>query len=343
MRLLSHSEIETALACQAQHAFRYTGRLTDGDALKPRATAPRLREGRAWGAAVAAWHANADLGPMPAFVPAVKALEDSLAEDAAEQKEAGVYMAEEHAEFSARLGSLLVHYTDTADQLAIDRLEGQLLVGIPSRNGGRKSTRYRFEGYVDGVHLDGAGRTWIVEFKNRNRLSSFEQIQRSPQIRRYAWAYRERYGVDVAGVIVDERLNEIPKPARILASGKASHAKDQLTTPELYIAACEETGEEPKPETVEALTQRKWQARHTVIFRPGELDETGRELVSAAKLIQQLDSGELYPIRKPPPQGCGGCAFREICDSPDGDLVDAYFRRVPPKRARSNKEEAVSV
>lgn len=341
MRLLSHSEIDTALTCQARHAFRYTGHLTDGDALKPRASAPPLREGTAWGAAVAAWHANADLGPMSAFAPAVKALEDSLAKDAAEQKEAGVYIAADHAEFSARLGSLLVHYTDTAEQLKIDRLEDRLLVGIPSRNGGRKSTRYRFEGYVDGIHLDDPGRTWIKEYKLRGRLSSYESVAKSPQIRRYAWAYRERYGVEPAGVIVDERLNEIPKPARILASGKVSHAKDQMTTPELYIAACEETGETPKPETVESLTSRKWQARHTVIFRPGELDETGRELVSAARLIQQLDSGDLYPIRKPPIQGCSGCAFREICDSPDGDLVDAYFRRVPPKRSRSDKEEAV--
>jgi hypothetical protein len=341
MRLLSHSETQTALDCFAKHAFRYSGHLTDGDALKPRASAPRLREGTAWGAAVAAWHANAGIGPMPAFVPAVKALEESLAKDAAEQKAAGVYMAEEHAEFSARLGSLLVHYTDTAEQLPIDRLEGQLLVGIPSRNGGRKSTRYRLEAYVDGVHVDDAGRTWIVEFKLRGRLSSLEQIARSRQTRWYAWAYREIHGVEPAGVIVDERLNEIPKPARILKSGKASYAKDQITTSDLYREACEATGETPAPETVEALDSRQWSQRHPIIFRKGELDEAGDQLVSAARLIQGLDSGDLYPIRNPSPQRCGMCAFREICDSPDGDLVDAYFRRVAPKRLRSDKEEAV--
>ena len=328
------------MECQASWDFTYGGHLA-GDALKPRATAPRLREGRAWGAAVAAWHANADLGPMPAFVPAVKALEDSLAEDAAEQKDAGVYIPEDHAEFSARLGSLLVHYTETADQLSIDRLEDRLLVGIPSRNGGRKSTRYRFEGYVDGVHVDEQDRTWVKEYKLRGRLSSLDQVQKSRQIRRYAWAYREIYGVDPAGVIVDERWNEIPKPARILVSGKPSHAKDQLTTSALYVEACGSAGDKPKVDVIEALDARRWQARHVVVFRPRELDETGRELVSAARLIQQLDSGDLFPVRNPSPSRCGGCAFKEICDEPTDDLVDAYFWRVPPKRDRSDKEEAV--
>lgn len=340
MRLLSHTEVSKALDCQAAWDFGYGGHLA-GDALKPRATAPRLREGRAWGRAVAAWHEHAVATDAFQLAGATDALEAALNEDATEQREAGVYMEDEHKALTVRLGKMLAHYHVTAEPVQLDRLEHELTVGVPSRTGARKSSRYRFEAYLDGVHVDEQGRTWLVEFKLRTRLSSLEQIVKSRQIRWYAWAYRELYGVEPAGVLVDERWNEVPKPARELTSGKPSHAKDQLTTVDRYRALCEEKGEDPKPEVIEALESRRWQARHPVIFRPGELDEAGLQLVSAAKLIQQLDSGGLYPIRNPGPQRCPGCVFREICNEPDSDLVDAYFRRVPAKRDRPIDREAV--
>jgi hypothetical protein len=340
-RTLSHSEVSSALDCQAQHDFRYVGHLV-GSALKPRATAVRLREGRAWGAAVAQWHADCQRwGVKPLISNAMRVLGATLDEDAAEQCEAGVYIAEEHTDLTVRLSEMLIHYVETAEPLPISRLEDEMLVGIPSRNGRRRSSRYRFLGYADGVHVDEEGRTWLVEFKLRGRLTSLEQIALSRQIRWYAWAYREIAEVEPSGVIVDERWNEIPKAARVnKGRGKtptpvASHAVDQLTTPDRYVEACLETGEEPKAETVEAFGRRRWQQRHAVIFRSGELDEAGRQLVSAAKLIQQLDAGDLYPIRNPSPTRCGGCAFREICPNPnDVQLVDAFFRRVPAKRDR---------
>ncbi len=81
IRPISHSESSTALDCQSKHAFAYTGRLTGGYALKPKSVAPQLREGRAWGAAVAAWHStDGDVDR------AMVALEATLSLNAADQQ-----------------------------------------------------------------------------------------------------------------------------------------------------------------------------------------------------------------------------------------------------------------
>lgn len=319
-RSISHTEVQALLGCQAKHDFGYVGRLA-GTALKSLTVAPRLREGRAWGAAVAAWHErNGDLHP------AVLTAEAALRSDVREQVRAGVYMQDEHEEISNLIYGLLAHHHEIADPLSIRRLEGE--VGAEILPG------CTFEGRVDAEHVDEQDRVWPVEYKLRSRLSSYEQIALSRQIRRYAWAYREATGREPAGVIVEERLREVPKPARILQSGKVSHAKDQLTTPELYERACIETGEEPKPEVVEHLDSRPWWQRVPVLFRPGELDEAGEELASAARQVAMFDAGELFPLRNPSPQNCGGCEFREICPDPTPDLVDALFERRPPKRDR---------
>lgn len=355
-RLLSHSEIDTALTCWARHAFAYTGRLTGGQTLKPRTTAPILSEGRAWGAAVAAWHAHG--GELTALFDGHDALRKSISADAEQMAEAGVPpSAELLTEMENRLGAMLDHYAATCEPLApLTMLEGTLDTPLLSRSGtGRASTRYRFTGFIDGYTVID-GRQWIVEFKLRGQLTPPELLERQRQIRWYAWAlarmqgYGVNHGTLPAGVIVDERLNEVPQqPRTVQAKRKGegvdgrvpSHAKDQVTTPELYADLCHEYGELPKLEVVEHMRQREWQRRFPILFRPGELEEAGRELTSAAKLIRDLDSGELDPIRHAKRQTCNGCRFKAICTNPGDDLlVDSLFTRTEPKRLRPDREEA---
>jgi hypothetical protein len=343
IRTVSFSEISTALRCQARHAFSYTGHLTRGDALKPLVSPPILRDGRAWGATVAELHRT---GTRAA---ALKALNESLREDAAEQQKVGVYDEQLHREARDRLTAILNHYADTAEVFRIARSEVELNVPLPARSGdpASRSSRYRLQAFLDGVHVDSAERVWIVEYKLRGSLTSAEQIALSRQLRYYAWAFHRLTGVAPAGALTVERLNQQPKPPRLVkARGKSdrlvpSHAKDQLTTAEAYIATCGEYSVDPHPETVESLRQRRWQQTVPVLFRQGELDETARELAAAAHLIGGLDSGRDYPLRHVTPMNCPGCQFKEICPSPDPALVDAMFYRVPPKRLdpdRNRKE-----
>lgn len=351
-RTLSYSEISSALTCQARWDFAYGGHLTGGHTLRRRETAQLLSDGRAWGAAVAAWHATDSSAPdeLSQRWEAHLALRASYAADAIEQREREVYVdAGLVAERIDRLSLILDHYISTASKLEnLTRVEDELDVPLPSRSGKRKSTRYRLQAFLDGFTVDEAGHEWIVENKLRTTLTPAKQIQLSRQILWYAWARQQESGRQVVGVFVDERLNDAPKPARLVkAKTKAekalgeftvSHAKDQMTTPEAYLAACVEFESEPHPETLDALRARRWQQRVPIVFGPGALDEAGKELTSVAKQIRDLDSGELYPVRNAQPQHCRGCRFMDICANPRDELyVKTLFEFSEPKRLRQEK------
>lgn len=338
-RLLSHSEIQMALTCPARHAFAYTGRLTAGTTLRSRSIAVVLSEGRAWGAAVAKWHEKGHT--LLGAVEAVEALRASLDEDELQMRVAGLSPdLTQRVQIEEKLISIFSHYTATQKPLRnLTRLEDEIIERIPSRGGVKRSTHYRFQCFIDGWTTDIDENPWLVEFKLRNRLSSTQLIQTDRQLRWYSWALREAKGIEPVGVILDERLNQAPKPARLLkdrhGGHTVSHAIHQLCTAEEYVAACQHFGVEPLQETLRHLNARAWGMRTHIMFRKGELDEAGLELTSAAKLIRDLDSGELAPIRNVSAMNCNGCRFREICPHPEDELyVDTLFERTIPKRKR---------
>lgn len=328
-RRISHSEASRWLDCQAAGDFTYGWQLA-GSSLKPRTTHLRLREGKAWGRAMASYHSG-----IHSITPAQEIMR-SLDEDA----EGMLIEPEDMEETRTKLLALLQSYAAEATSLMVDQTELELDVQIPARSGKRASTVYRFTGFIDAVKREPGG-DWLAEFKLRGQLSTLEQVSFMRQIRWYAWGYQQQTGREVAGVIVDERLNQEPKPARILASGLPSHATNQITTPGLYAAACREVGIEPQEETLTALAARRWQERHTVFLTRAEIEEAGKQLTSVANLAGQFDSGLLYPTRNPSQFRCPSCAYRDICNSPnDADLVDALFDRVPAKKDRREEVAA---
>lgn len=368
-RAISFTESSNILTCQAQWDFNYGGYLA-GACLKPRAVPTRLQEGSAWGAGVAAFHAATEDKVDAGIMAIVKSLDD----EAEKLKKKGVYDLEAHLAMAAKLRALLEQYGAEEDARPIPLeglggLEQELLVPLPSRSGKGDSNRYFLQVFFDGVFVDDDGRVWLVEFKLRDNLSALELVTNGRQIRYYAWAYEREYGRAVAGVIVDERLNAQPKPPKIVNSKKGvgrevevdvldketkeptgekktvwrapSTDKAQLTTPELYIAACEEYEVDVDEAMVAALGDRAWSQRHRIFLTPREIEESGTELVSLGRQVAAVDSGEVYPVRNVKPQNCNGCRFREICNDPhDTELVDSLFDRRPPKRDRKPEEEA---
>lgn len=336
VRLISHSEAAGLLDCQVKHAFAYTGRLTDGQALKPKMQASQLREGRAWGAGVAAWHSNQDAEPVECGLAAIV---ESLDDDAITQQENGTYDAVEHEQTYDHLKALLLDYATDAEPMSLTRLEHEITVGIPSRTGRQTSNRYRLQAFLDGVHTDDEGRDWIVEFKCRKRLSDFDQIAKARQTRWYAWAWAKATGHPVAGVIVEERLNATPSPVKL--NKDSSPSKVQSCRPDSYAQAFEGIDAEPDPEVMAKLRQKTWHKRHVLLLTSRELDEAGRQLASVGSLIHQLDAGSLFPVRNPSPMRCPGCAFKDICTDPgDTALVDALFERRAPKREKEELAHA---
>lgn len=343
-RTLSYSEISSALTCQAKHAFAYSGHLTGGQVLKLKNLSTGLSNGRAWGAAVAAWHGHKDTLfdlPIDAAWAAHSAMLASYEQDRAEQIELGAFVLPRQ---DFRLGQMLDQYMEVSPQLPnLTALEGDFVVPVPSRTGRQGSSRYRFQARVDGICVRDTG-VWIVEFKLRKRLTDPAQIQLSRQIRWYAWAVQQHLGVPVAGVIVDERLNEAPKLPRLVRAKRKSegidglvpsHAVDQLCRAEDYIDVCEDYGVDPVPATVSAMEQRRWQWQTSIPFRRSELVEAGQELVSAAQTVRDLDSGSRYPVRNAQPFICQGCNFKPICANPeDHAYVQTLYALGVPKRDR---------
>lgn len=381
-RTISYSEVSTAEDCQAAHAFSYTGHLTGGQTLKPRATAPRLSAGTAWGAGVAAYHSFSDGFPVLAVAEGRNAISNALLADRARQEAAGFVDEGSFEELEALLYAELDHYVELAiaqdpHRLAaqlqpvpikMTRLEKTLTVAVPSRSGlmtqphihdgapprRRKSSKYRFLSKIDGWFEDEdglygpPGAPWIVEIKHRDRLQPVWLMERARQYRWYAWSYEQVTGVRPHGILIDERVHDVPKEPRLVKAKRKSegidgmapsHAKDQLCTAEDYIALCAEYGVEPEPEAVEHMRQRRWQQRVPIEFRPSELEEAGRELASAAAMVGRLDRGEDYPLRNAKQSTCNSCRFKDICPTPDDDfIVDMAFDRRTPKRLLPPKE-----
>jgi hypothetical protein len=331
MRVISHSEASSALACPAKHAFAYTGRLTGGTALSSKVKALRLRAGSAWGAAVAAWH---EFGDRQAYA----ALYESLDSDAKEMQEFGGYDSREHLELAEHLGFVLAHYIDTAPRFNhFHSPERELRIDIPGMPG------FGFLGYIDGIEADEDARNWIVEFKLRDKAGNFTAPDVLPLLRQprwYALAAEKSLGFPIAGVILDERESGFPGPVKLNKAdkeGRQAPRKGQAgCSVDDYLAAAEAAGMAPDEETVEKLRRRVWHKRQEVIFLPGELEEAELELRSLAQTIRDLDSGERYPVRAAGPL-CRSCDFREICPEPGAEeIVSMLFKRVPPKRERVN-------
>lgn len=338
-RLISHSEASALMDCQAKHDFSYVGQLA-GSALKAKSTAPQLREGGAWGAAIAAWHEHA--GEDVALEHAKAALEIRLSLDAADQQAFGTYDPDEHTRIAEHLLALIEDYTAHTEPIPLTRPEHKLEVPIPSRTGLRSSNRYRLVAFLDGIHTDSEGRDWIVEFKLRKQLQAFELIAKARQTRWYAWAWRRATGRSVAGVIVDQRLNAVP--AAVKLNKDETPSKVQSCRPDAYFQAFGSLEGEPDAEVVAKLYAKQWSSRHRLLLTDAELEEAGKQLASVGSLVHQLDAGLLFPVRNPSPMRCPGCAFREICTDPgDTELVEALFERRPPKHEREEEADASPV
>lgn len=330
-RLLSVSESSTLLDCPWRHALAYTGVLTNGDALVPRDTPMLLREGRAWGRAMAVLHSST-WDHTTHLVDAETAVRESIREDAAERERWGLYDPEAEAAAAELVLGALHHYYASTELLPLFGAETHLVMSLPARE--RHSNRYKLEAYLDGLHTDEHG-TWVVEFKWRAaRLQDYELAARQRQLRWYAWAWQEHTGRPITGVILDERLGQVPEPVRLNQDGRVS--KVQSCTPEAYEAAGGRDAD-----VLARLKGKTWQARRRITFREHELEQAGWELRSLARLVQLYDSGQLAPIRHAHERNCRGCRYRAVCDDPwDTELVDALYERVPPKRLREEASSA---
>ncbi len=89
--------------------------------------------------------------------------------------------------------------------------------------------RAEYSGTLDRVVIDEWGQLWIVEYKTAKSIQTLH-LANDSQVSSYCWAGPYIYGQPVVGVIYQQHRKDIPKPPKILASGKLSTDKNQLTT-----------------------------------------------------------------------------------------------------------------
>lgn len=326
-RFISVTEVGELLECQAKHAFGYTGALSGGKCLEPLVPHLNLRRGRAWGAGVAHWHEHGE------FAPASLAMLAALDDDVQAMQQAGVWteeLAAEHYALYESLASILSDYAATAERLTFDSPERELRVDIGD-------TGFGFLGFLDGLHTDADGRVWLVEFKLRGELTPAEHVGLDRQVRWYGWACRELFDIEPAGLIYDERTTFVPGPVKMNADGETPTKRQAGCTADAYAAAWRAVGKEPDEATMAALGKRETHGRTHVVFTPRELDDAGRELVTATKLVRAFDERLLHPVRNTQKGRCARCKFREICPDPTGsiEILPALFALKPPKSGRA--------
>jgi CRISPR/Cas system-associated exonuclease Cas4 (RecB family) len=320
MTTITQSMVASLLQCPAKFSFEY-GDMA-GFPIRPKVPALRLREGRAWGEAAQRYHAYALSDHPRAVSEATRGIVEMLEEDAQAMRDAGMWDETEHDETVAKMFDILAHYCATSEPLNLIQREHELSLVFPD---------FTYQCHIDGVHQDPDGGIWIVEFKLRGagRMTPLDQIQLWRQIRWYALSYGVNYGQPVRGVIVDERLNDAPKPVRYNKDGAVSAT--QSCTYEAYLAACAERRQMPHDPTSDRLLAKTWHQRHELILTADEMEDARIELGSAAKLTGLYRDHELAPIRNPGPL-CATCAYNVICPSPSDDrLREAMY--APNERA----------
>ena len=328
MSTFSQSETAALLACPMRWAFAYGD--VAGFPLRAKAPALRLREGKAWGAAWASFHAAVPDSLESAGARAGSAMIAQLDLDAAAMEREGMFDPEEYDEARERLVGALAHYASTATRLNL--IGAEVEIDLPHADG------WVYRCHIDGVHQDEEGYLWVAECKWRpgGKFTSLAEIVLWRQVRWYAIALAEgiiqnaeagplwnREVAGIRGVIVDERLGDAPNPVRYNKNGDVSAT--QSCTLEQYMNACAAQQQVPHPPTIERLGQKVWQQRHEVVFRADELDDALHELESAATLVTLYQRKTLRPLRVPGRQ-CATCQFLDICPTPnDSRLRDSLY------------------
>lgn len=89
--------------------------------------------------------------------------------------------------------------------------------------------RVVYSGTLDRVSEDEHGQLWIVEYKTAKAIQTLH-LSNDSQVSSYCWAGNLLYGRPIAGVIYQQHRKDLPKEPKVLANGRLSTDRKQLTT-----------------------------------------------------------------------------------------------------------------
>jgi CRISPR/Cas system-associated exonuclease Cas4 (RecB family) len=276
----------------------------------------------------ATWHL---LKTNPTFVwdAARKRLEEVLAENLDANRDENGAVDEIFMEtFKLRaqtLRGMLEHYFKWAplnDQFTPVKIEIEFEVPILDTNGDQMYCRchrwpVNYQGRLDGLVKDWAGRYWILEHKTTGQMGRTDHLALDSQTGSYCWAMAQ-LGIVVAGVIYSQALKDYPEPPVELKSPRQgrnfSVNKQQRTTYDEYLKALQDAGENVSlyDEFLQYLKEKgnPFFRRMEVHRNKAAIDYLGSVIYMEAT---EMLSPDLLIYPNPGYFNCNGCRFREPC------------------------------
>lgn len=181
-----------------------------------------------------------------------------------------------------------------------------------------------YRGTFDRIIEDENGLLWIVEYKSAKQ-PEFRHFQTDQQVTTYCWAASIWYNRPVQGVVYQQHKKTLPDPPAILASGRLSLNKSQITSYKLYKdELLRQYGSSDKfpNEYIEFLNRlAAKETEHRDAYVERELIERNEYQLAAdqVKMMQELEEklNPDTPMYPNPTRECGYCPFESVCVSMD--------------------------
>jgi len=187
---------------------------------------------------------------------------------------------------------------------------------------------------------------WIVEHKSAKTIDTNykRRLTLDAQSLIYLEAVERLYQKKFNGVIYNVLAKSVPDKPATLKNGSLSQAKNQNTTPEIYLEAIREGGldEINYKEFLEYLesNRREYFYREYLTFTQEDREEWRRELWQIAADIERAAELGAYYKNTANCVGFGTCPYFEICCAPDKQFVieNSYVKK--QVHSELEKEEA---
>lgn len=198
-----------------------------------------------------------------------------------------------------------------------------------------------FGATFDRVVEDEDGCLWILDYKTAKRIQT-QFFQTDPQISAYCWAASRMYGKPIRGFIYQQHRKELPVEPRLLANGKVSITKTQLTTHRHYrrcLINLYGSVEKAPYEAVDFLNwlneqetcdKDKFVQRDKIFRNEYQVEAEGQKLLMEAEDMLNPH----LPLYPNPTRECGHlCDFNSVCISLDdgsdweNELKSAFVSR----------------
>lgn len=211
------------------------------------------------------------------------------------------------------------------------QVEVHALIEVPFQNEHYDKVLYAVT--LDRIVEDEDGGLWILDYKTAKRIQT-HFFQTDPQISAYCWIASKLYpDRTISGFIYQQHRKDVPDEPRLLASGRLSTVKSQLTTHRHYRRALINlygavlSAPKENVDFLNWLAEQEDDAQDKFIRRDKIFRNQHQNEAEGAKLLLELEEmlNLDLPLYPNPTRECGHmCSFNSACVNMDDGSDFAY-------------------